>query len=285
MPTLQMQVSRSAPLLACGSGIRSTELPGLPILHFPTRTARAPHQLIVPYFHEEPRRVQWRRRQTADDIITTCPPSTMEDNLQVAMEQHIMTHNPELSGSLAVTTNGHQTALLIEAAAPNSSPLTTREQAILIEKIWPSIKEANSTNPPHEQIDKALILITTPDRPLIRDNNGQIQAAASAAQYTAELESLRLNADFGPQGDPDVVAPPLDIGQFVQESVSAVTSWPQEDGEHRAEGTFFERGMDSLVAMQLARVLRRGLRRGDVGLSTVYCNPTVEGLTAAIVGE
>lgn len=211
------------------------------------------------------------------------PPSTVEDSPHVSMEQHIMTHNPELSGALAVTTQGLPTALLIEPAAPNREPLTTHEQAALIEKIWPSIAEINTTTPPHANIDKALILITTPDRPLIRNSNNKIQPAASAAQYTAELDTLRANADFGPPGDPDVVTPPLDISQFVQESVSAVTSWPHEEGEHQAGGTFFERGMDSVVALQLARVLRRGLRRGDVGLSTVYCNPTVEELTAAIV--
>lgn len=200
------------------------------------------------------------------------------------MEQHIVTHNPELSGAVAVATEGLPTALLIEPAALNRNPVTMHEQAALIEKIWPSIKQANSTTQPHTQIDKALILVTTPDRPLIRNSNNKIQPAASTAQYTTELDALRANADFGPPGEPDVVPPPLDISQFVQESVSAVTSWPHEDGEHRASGrTFFERGMDSLTALQLARVLRRGLRRGDVGLSTVYCNPTVQELTAAIV--
>lgn len=208
----------------------------------------------------------------------------MEDNPRVSMEQQIMTRHPELGGALAVNTQGLQTALLIEPATSNSDPLTTREQAALIERIWPSINEANNTTtPPHAQIDKALILVTTPDRPLIRNSTGKIQPTASAAQYAAELEALRANAQFGPGGGGESDAAPLDIGQFVQESVSAVTSWPHEDGEHRAAGTFFERGMDSVVALQLARVLRRGLRRGDVGLSTVYCNPTVEQLTAAIV--
>ncbi|KAH8748600.1 hypothetical protein F5883DRAFT_238286 [Diaporthe sp. PMI_573] len=210
------------------------------------------------------------------------------------MEQHIMSRNPELGGALVVIdTQRPGTALLIEPAAPSPTdtrPQTTAGQASLIEKIWPSIEEANTTTaPPHERIDKALILVTTPDRPLIRDSNGAIQRAASAEQYAAELDALYAHAEFGPGGDGgggggEPVSSDRDsIAQFVQESVSAVTSWPHEDANHEPGGTFFERGMDSTVALQLARVLRRGLRRSDVGLSTVYCNPTVSQLTSAVL--
>lgn len=206
-----------------------------------------------------------------------------------------MSRNPELGGALVVIdTQRPQPALLIEPPAPSPTdtrpPTTTDEQASLIEKIWPSIEEANTTTaPPHERIDKALILVTTPDRPLIRDSNGAIQSAASAEQYAAELDALYAHAEFGPGGGGgggggEPVSSDRDsIAQFVQESVSAVTSWPHEDADHEPEGTFFERGMDSTVALQLARVLRRGLRRSDVGLSTVYCNPTVSQLTCAVL--
>lgn len=127
--------------------------------------------------------------------------------------------------------------------------------------------------------------MTTSDRPLLRNSDGAIQRAASAGQYVAEMKVLCDNAELGPGGEgvPLVSFDPDSIGQFVQESVSAVISWPHEDGGHRPSGTFFERGMDSLMALQLTRVLRRGLRRTDIGLSMVYCNPTVSQLISAIV--
>lgn len=203
-----------------------------------------------------------------------------------------MTRNPEVSGAVVVGTRGFQGTLLIEPAIYSDTsrgPLTTAEQAALIERVWPSIQEANITAPAHARIDKALILVTVPDRPLIRDSNGTVQHTASAEQYAAEIKALHANADFGPDGGGEpphapLVASDLDsIAQFVQECVSAVTSWPHEDADHHLSGTFFERGMDSSGAVQLARVLRRGLRRTDVALSTVYCNPTVSQLTSAIL--
>lgn len=207
------------------------------------------------------------------------------------MEEYIVAHNAELVGALVVTNPPFQSALLIEPAFNGQTgrgPLTIAEQAALVERVWPSIREAMSTTPEHIRIDKALILVTTPDRPLIRNSNGTVERGASVEQYAAEIEALYANAGLGPDGEGEAQAPlvssdPDSIGQFVQESVSAVTSWPHEDADHRPSATFFERGMDSLTAIQLTRVLRRGLRRPGIGLSTVYCHPTVAQLTSAIL--
>lgn len=208
------------------------------------------------------------------------------------MEEYIVAHDAELVGALVVANPPpFQSALLIEPVFNGQTgrgPLTTSEQAGLIERVWPSIREAKSTAPEHTRIDKALILVTAPDRPLVRDSNGTIQRGASLEQYAAEIEALYANAGLGPDGEGEAQAPlvssdPDSIGQFVQESVSAVTSWPHEDADHRPSATFFERGMDSLTALQLTRVLRRGLCRPGIGLSTVYCHPTVAQLTFAIL--
>lgn len=216
------------------------------------------------------------------------------------MDQHVLARNPELSGALAVELGDSQAALIIEPAAATGGaggrgPLTTAEQAALIERVWPSVQEANNSADAaaalgHALVDKALVVVTTPDRPLIRDSEGAVQPAPSVEQYTGDLEALRARAEVGPPGDDGAPlvslsgSGPEGIAQFVQESVSAVMSWPHEDGgRRRPSGTFFERGMDSLVALQLARVLRRGLHRPEIALSTVYCNPTVSQLTSAVL--
>lgn len=199
------------------------------------------------------------------------------------MEQHILALNPELRAALIVSTPGHQPALLIEPAT--ATPLTTTQQAQLIEKIWPSIQQANANLPAHTRVDKALILVTTPDRPLPPSSSSDtsLDHAANAQRYAAELETLYANADSGPVSSN--ASDRATIAQLVQECVSAVTSWPHDDGPHHqpGSGTFFERGMDSVVALQLVRVLRRGLWcPWVVGLSTVYCNPTVVRLAEAV---
>lgn len=238
------------------------------------------------------RDLAWPEPTNQLERVVLAVPDGRQDTNGVPMEQHIVASNPELGGALVVGTRRSQTALIIEPATYKDSgrgPLTTAEQAALIERVWPSIQEANTTAPAHTRIDKALIQVTTPDRPLTRDNNGTAQHTASAEQYTAEIEALHANAEVGPDGDrgpphaPLVASDPDSIARFVQESVSAVTGWPHEDADHRAPGTFFERGMDSPAAVQLSRVLRRGLRRPDVAVSTVYSNPTVSRLTSAIL--
>lgn len=118
------------------------------------------------------------------------------------MEQHIVAHNAGLSGALLVGTGSFQAALLIEPACHGEAgraPPTTAEQAALIEQAWPSVHAANTTTPERARVDKALILVTKPDRPLVRDSNGTVQHGASAAQYAAELEALRADAEFGPR--------------------------------------------------------------------------------------
>lgn len=217
------------------------------------------------------------------------------------MEQHVVTNTPELGGALVVRARQSQNVLLVEPAAaatgeagrgPHPPTTTTAEQAALIERVWPSVRAANATAPVRDRVaDKALVLVTAPGRPLVRDGDwgAVVQRAASAEQYAGEIEALCASAEMGPGGGagdgpgPPVSPDPGSLAQFVQESVSAVTGWPHEDAGRRPSGTFFERGMDSPTAVRLMRVLRRGLRCPEVGLSTVYCNPTVSQLTCAIL--
>lgn len=43
--------------------------------------------------------------------------------------------------------------------------------------------------------------------------------------------------------------------------------------------------MDSLMALQLVRTLRCGLHMPDLGLSTIYSNPTVDQLSTSVLGQ
>lgn len=244
----------------------------------------------------------WRWRGRADDIIVF---SNGEKTNPVAMEQHVVVQNPEVASAVVVGTRRFQPALLIELAAgvvgDNDSGasqgglLDTARQADLIERIWPSIQEANRVAPAFARVDKALVLILPTDRPLIRAGKGTIQRAASIAQYAAEIDALYDHADVvddkGDDGDPSREAPVAltdveSVRRFIRDSVDKVTdgfgSKTEAVQTDSTEETFFDRGMDSLMALQLIRILRRGLHRPDLGLSTIYSNPTVSQLQAAI---
>ncbi|KAI2464413.1 putative NRPS-like enzyme [Annulohypoxylon bovei var. microspora] len=221
----------------------------------------------------------WRWRARADDIIVFL---NGERANPVSMEQHIVARNPELGGVLVIGSQRFQAALLIEPVC-QTTPLTTANQAALIEHIWPSVEEANKTAPAHARIEKTMILVTTADRPLIRAGKGTIQRSASLAQYVADIDKLYADADAIP--DDEGVDESLKIDNpdtvmaRIRENVSTIMDCLDIDDSTG----FFDRGMDSLQALRLTRALRRALHRPHIALSTVYQNPTITQLTSALL--
>lgn len=225
----------------------------------------------------------WCWRARADDIIVFL---NGEKTNPVSMEQHILARNHELGGALVIGSQRFQAALLIEPAKA-AGPLTTAEQAALIERVWPSVDEANRVAPAHAQVEKALILVTTPDRPLIRAGKGTIQRPVSLSQYTEDIEQLYMNVDMAhldiaPKDESPInLADKHTVALRIRDSLSAVTSW--SDIENTAN--FFDSGMDSLKALQVTRALRRSLQLPSLALSTVYQNPTISQLTSALLDK
>ncbi|KAK6212633.1 putative NRPS-like protein biosynthetic cluster [Pestalotiopsis sp. IQ-011] len=217
----------------------------------------------------------WSWKARADDIIVFL---NGEKTNPVTFEQHVVAENPELSGALVVGAQRFQAALLIESAKPCT---TTADQAALIERVWPSVQEANRVTPAHARVEKSLIFVAEPDRPLARAGKGTVQRAASLALHAEDIDRIYREAEDD-QGDDGELAVPDDadaVAQKIRDGVRSVTDWSGQDDST----SFFEQGMDSLQALQLTRALRRALRRPDLGLSTIYQNPTVSLLTAAVV--
>jgi hypothetical protein len=111
----------------------------------------------------------WTRAARTDDIIVLL---NGEKTNPISMEQHIAASNPELAGVIVIGTQRFQTALLID---PVDSNLPTAKQAALVERVWPSVEEANRAAPAHARVEKSLIMVTTPGRPLIRAGKGTLQ--------------------------------------------------------------------------------------------------------------
>ncbi|KAI1460021.1 putative NRPS-like enzyme [Annulohypoxylon moriforme] len=221
----------------------------------------------------------WRWRARADDIIVFL---NGEKTNPVLMEQHIVAQNPELSGALVIGAQRFQAALLIEPVS-QTAPLTTADQAALIERIWPSVEEANKAAPAHARIEKTMILVTTADRPLIRAGKGTIQRSASLTQYGDDIDKLYADVDviLDDEGnDGSLKVNSLDaVKARIRESISTIMDWPDIDDS----SGFFDRGMDSLQALRLTRALRRALHSPHISLSTVYQNPTISQLASALL--
>ncbi|OTB17014.1 hypothetical protein K445DRAFT_311453 [Daldinia sp. EC12] len=214
----------------------------------------------------------WRWRARADDIIVFL---NGEKTNPISMEQSILAKNSELSGVLVIGSQRFQAGLLIE---PVVKPLTTADEAALIERIWPSVEEANKDAPAHARVEKALILVAS-DRPFIRAGKGTIQRSATIVQYAADIDKLYADIDVAP-GD-EVDGAPLNVASgeitpIIRNAVSTVTGWQGIDDDV----SFFDRGMDSLQAPQLTRALRRALHRPGLGLSTTPVPESIASSTA-----
>ncbi|KAI0544499.1 male sterility protein-domain-containing protein [Xylaria curta] len=224
----------------------------------------------------------WRWVARTDDIIVFL---NGEKTNPVTMEQSVVASNPGLLvGAIVVGAQRFQAALLVEPA-PALKIENTADEAALIERIWPSIEEANSIAPAHARVEKSMVLIGDPKRPLIRAAKGTIQRVVSLAQYSAEIDKLYAAAD-ATEGDNDIMADemhiPLDretITQRIRQTVLSTTGWRNiEDSTG-----FFDSGMDSLQALRIIRALRGALGASHLALSTLYHNPSIARLAEAIL--
>lgn len=251
-------------------------VPGLDTLEteFRTKDLFIPHPSI-PHL--------WRWLARADDIIVFL---NGEKTNPISMEQHIMASNPELSGALVIGAQRFQSALLIEPAEDNN--LTTAEQASLIERVWPSVEDANMSAPAHARVEKSFILVVPADRRLIRAGKGTFMRGASINQYSEEIERLYSHENEsdglrqGTDGEAVLYAPSLaEATRLIRQQILAVTG-SSSAGD---TGNLFDHGMDSLQGLQLTRALRRTFRQQNIALSTIYQNPSTAELASAIVAH
>ncbi|KAI0188770.1 putative NRPS-like enzyme [Xylaria flabelliformis] len=227
----------------------------------------------------------WRWRARADDIIVFL---NGEKTNPVSMEQFVVANNPTLvSGAIVIGVQRFQAALIIEPKDLTAN-MSMAEKAALIERVWPSVLEANKTVPAHAKVEKSLILVA--DRKgFIRAGKGTIQRAASVAQYTDEIDKLYRIAEVTLDEEEDQDSAVVELGsvditdtdsvsRLIWNTARGLTGWTDLD----ESANFFEMGMDSLQALQLGRALRKSLRVGSLALSTIYQNPSALQLAQAL---
>ena len=177
-----------------------------------------------------------------------------------------------------------QAALLVELAATKQG-LPSSERAQQIEKLWPTIAEANRDAPSHARITKSHILFTTPQKPMMRAGKGTVQRAGTLQAYQDEIEALYMDADrMSIESDAQAsarleTADEASLLHYIKETITSVTGW----AEVSDTGSIFAAGMDSLHAILLFRTLRKALGALDLAPSTVYTKASPTALTRAIL--
>ena len=197
----------------------------------------------------------WSWRARADDIIVFL---NGEKTNPISMEQHIVSHLPEIRAALVVGAQRFQAALLIEPT-DFERELTPSERGAFIERIWPTIEDANRQAPSHARIHRSHVIFTHPQRPMLRAGKGTVQRPGTLLLYKHDIDSLYADADTISTKDNEVegIASDLsydNVSRFVRESISSTTGWKTLDDKN----DFFTLGMDSLHSRMIVRRIKQG---------------------------
>lgn len=200
------------------------------------------------------------------------------------MEQHIVAHNADISAALVVGAQRFQAALLIEPITGGQA-LDTTERAAFIERIWPTVEEANRDAPSHARLMKSHVLFTQPLKPILRAGKGTVQRSGTLKAYAGEIGTLYKDAETISSSldaelmDPSGKVDEKMISTGVRQAVLSVVERP----DLVEIDNFFSIRMDSLQALKLVRRLRQILAMPTIALSTLYTNPSISALAAAIL--
>lgn len=224
----------------------------------------------------------WKWLARADDIIVFL---NGEKTNPISMEQHIASRSAGVTAVLVAGAQRFQAAILVEPVSAREV-VSTSERAAFIEEIWPTIEEANQDSPAHARILKSHILLTHPQKPMLRAGKGTIQRAGTLQLYAKELDALYadaevMDAEVGENFQSALAT--LDdihaISQLIKQAILSITGWQRLD----EADNFFTVGMDSLQALVTVRKLKQALAMHSIAVTTIYTNPSISALSSAIL--
>ncbi|OJJ48921.1 hypothetical protein ASPZODRAFT_1354781 [Penicilliopsis zonata CBS 506.65] len=215
----------------------------------------------------------------SDDIIVFL---TGEKTNPTTMEASVAS-NPEIKACLVAGAQRFQASLILELADPKEMSLSQKAEAI--ERIWPTINEANRVCPNHAKVSKSHILFADPKKPFARTSKGTLQRRLTISMYTEELDALYEDAERLENANVingKISKQPNDsesLGALIRQAIMGVTGWSSLEDDTN----IFIIGMDSLQTLLLTRNLREELAIAEIAPSTVYTNPSVSQLARAIL--
>ncbi|ROW14767.1 hypothetical protein VPNG_03833 [Cytospora leucostoma] len=231
----------------------------------------------------------WRFHGRVDDLIVF---SSSYKLRPIEIETLIQGH-PLISGALIVGQGKPEPLLIVEpkpgAIGDGESPES------FIDRIWPTIEEANKIAPRYATISRSRVLVADPERPFIRAPKGTVVRKLTAKAYAEEIEAA-YNAQNSSRGESDGVAAVDNISGFLLPGLKQFVRKHVE--EHFPNVTLadtdniFLSGLDSLGAAALSRSLQNALATqvqpassstNTVSLRLVYANPTIERLSSVIL--
>ncbi|KAI0543188.1 hypothetical protein GGR58DRAFT_12902 [Xylaria digitata] len=214
---------------------------------FPTRDLYKPHPSLKDY---------WMYCGRADDIVVL---SSGKKFNPVATEARIGQHHM-LKGVMVFGSNKLQPGLLIE---PQDLRQNGVEDLDLIDTIWPAVEIANEDAANHAKIDKGLIMISSPLKPLPRAPKGNILRIPTLKLYEDEINSLYKNITVAHTDSPQIA---INSVEALEDSVVNLFKGTTNEKISAPDTDFFSVGVDSIDVIRMSQQLRAGLQA--LGFST-----------------
>ncbi|CAH0044772.1 unnamed protein product [Clonostachys solani] len=221
----------------------------------------------------------WRFVGRRDDVLVL---SNGEKFNPVNMEGAITGH-PLVRGALIAGTARFQACLIIEPLEYDAN-LSDSE---FIDRIWPTVEEANKVGPAHGRIFRSKVMVAKPDKPFKRAGKGTVIRGQTTRLYVDEIDAL-YNEQANSEGP---VLHSWDSTEHIREYVRAAVAWllPSTQAPHGDDDDIFVLGMDSLQTSELAKTFQRtisphvgGSSAPKLAPSSIYANPTIGKLSALL---
>ncbi|KAI1076050.1 acetyl-CoA synthetase-like protein [Whalleya microplaca] len=226
----------------------------------------------------------WRYRGRTDNWVAMSNGMKMDPTEFEA----IVTARPDVKGAIVGGSHQSRLCLLVEVA-DDIVPTSDQERHDLLEKLWPTINEANQGSPKYGQIAKELVLFSSKAKPFLRAGKGTIQRQLTLKAYEDDIDALYDNLESGALAD-DIDPITSISAEGLAPIITQLYQHALNSPDISQETDLFARGLDSnAISITMSR-LKASLRSfgiaeerlHGINIGMMYSYPTAAGLASTL---
>ncbi|KAJ7626109.1 putative aminoadipate reductase [Roridomyces roridus] len=211
-----------------------------------------------------------------DDVLIM---ANGEKTVPGPMEDIMLTStHPRIHGAVMFGRQRNQIGVLVEPA------MSVEDVEEFRNAFWPAVEAANAIAPNFARVYKEMILITRPDKPMVRVPKGTVGRKATITLYEEEIEALYQSVDISHTVDPPSSWSQPGVEEWLGTHVASIIG-QGEDIHIRPTHDLFEQGFNSLNATFLRHRIVGALagRNLEVPQNIVYAHPSIVELARAVI--
>ncbi|KAJ5736726.1 acetyl-CoA synthetase-like protein [Penicillium malachiteum] len=232
------------------------------------------------FTHHPTKPYLWKFNGRIDDVIVL---SNGEKFNPTTMENMIEGH-PLVAKAIVAGQSRFQACLLVE---PNEG-IPEMDWRVFIDEIWPTVQQANHTIAAHGRIMKNRIGLAPKGKTFQRTPKGSVQRRAVLRDFVDEINAIY---QAGLEDDLEDCLPENLDRASVLKYTHQIISRTLERSDVPIDQDLYKAGFDSLMTIQVAKILQRGIQArqpklmpGTISAQVIYANPTVK-LLAGVVSD